>query len=135
MAKKPKKPSPKKKIVPKKAPKAKKAPKTRQPTLPAMAQVRDRTMDGYCEGIGDARALKNKAVQEEKGYIQGALNRMHKTGQTVYKHAGVEVVLVPGDDKLRVRLISDGGDGEKSEGAEQAESGDGSYVPGDDENV
>jgi hypothetical protein len=136
MAKKPKKaakkpaPKPAKKTAPKKAagkaratkpaaratkdvkPKAPKPP--RNPSLPGMEHVRYRELDAYCESIGAARDKKNAAIMDEKGYTQGALQAMVKRDCHTYKHAGVELILVPGDAKLRVRLLKD----DEGEGAD-----------------
>lgn len=83
-----------------------------------MEHVRYAELDAFCEGIADAREKKNEAVGDEKGYITGALGAMQKRGCVVYRHDGVELLFVPGDAKLRVRLTKDEGEG-----------GD---VPGDD---
>lgn len=141
MAKKPSKskpkkaaPKPPKKTAPKKA-----APKTAKKTttkvvkpvfktpppakavpLPGMEHVRYTDLDAYCESIGEARARKNDAVADEKGYIQGAMQSMQKHNCTAYKHAGVELLLVPGDAKLRVRLLKN----DEGEGADAPTQGD-----------
>lgn len=76
-----------------------------------MAHVRYRELDAFCEGIADAREKKNEALGDEKGYISGALAAMQKRDCSVYKHDGIELLLVPGDAKLRVRLTKDEGNG------------------------
>jgi hypothetical protein len=76
-----------------------------------MEHVRYRELDAFCEGIADARAKKNEAIADEKGYITGALGAMQKRGCVVYKHDGIELLFVPGDAKLRVRLTKDEGEG------------------------
>lgn len=40
----------------------------------------------------------------ERGFVQGALTEMHNRKLGSYQHGGVELVLVPGDEKLRVRV-------------------------------
>jgi hypothetical protein len=85
-----------------------------------MEHVRYRDLDAYCEGIGDAREKLSEAKGEEQGYITGALASMKKKGVHVYKHAGIGLVLVPGDDKLQVRRLK----GEEGEGADAPASGD-----------
>lgn len=77
-----------------------------------MDQIRDRVLDNLCEAIGDTRATANAARQEEAGYLSSALKRMTGREASIYKHAGVELALVPGSDKLRVRLIDQQGDAE-----------------------
>jgi hypothetical protein len=44
--------------------------------------------------------------------MDSALQRMHEKKRTIYKHGGIELALVPGADKLRVRLTDDDGDAE-----------------------
>jgi hypothetical protein len=56
----------------------------------------------------------NNLRGEEKGFLATARSLMHKYGKTVYKHAGVEIVLVPGDEKVRVRILNDQGDASSS---------------------
>lgn len=81
-----------------------------------MEQVRDRSLDRLCEGIGDVRETMNEARQEEAGLIASALKRMQEKNTTVYKHAGVELARIPGADKLRVRVTKDDGDASVGEG-------------------
>src|SRR5688572_28652180 len=50
----------------------------RSETLPGMEQVRDRSLDRLCEGIGDVRETMNEARGEEAGLISSALKRMQE---------------------------------------------------------
>lgn len=72
-----------------------------------MEQVRDRKLEGFCEGISDARTRKNDAVADEKGYEQGALKHMQDTGTQAFKWAGIAITLIPGADKLAVRVLKE----------------------------
>lgn len=87
--------------------------------LPGLEQVRNHTLDRCAESIADCRATINNARQEEAGWIQTAIREMQKIaaelGQSTYayKHAGVELLMVPGDVKLRVRALKDGGEGDE----------------------
>lgn len=94
-----------------------------------MEQVRNRRLDNLCESIGDERGTINAAKQNEASLEQAALQVMTRDGVTVYKHAGVELVRVPGADKLRVRLVKDTGDSEVS-GRETSEVETASEVGG-----
>jgi hypothetical protein len=87
--------------------------RTRKPprarALPGLEQVRDEELDGACERIGDIReklAALRQSEKEEKKFCQ---DRMHGLKLKAHKHAGVELLLVPGDEKLRVRLTGDEG--------------------------
>ena len=86
----------------------------RNTPLPGMEHVRYTELDGFCEALAGSREKKNALVADEKGYQQGALQAMRKRNVTVYKHDGVELVRVPGDEKVRVRLVK----GEAGDGAD-----------------
>lgn len=81
----------------------------RSQALPGMEQARNVRLDNICEGISQERAVMNAASVEEKSLISTALQVMQEKGITVHKHAGVELVRVPGADKLRVRLTKETG--------------------------
>lgn len=84
----------------------------RSQVLPGMEQVRDRTLDQCCEDIGAARDTMNAAKLDEKAAIQRAIKRMllSPTKTRAYRHGGVELALVEGVDKLRVRLTKEADD-------------------------
>lgn len=97
----------------------------RQPPLPGTEQLRNKRLDQLCESIGDGRETKNKLIVEEKADLQAALREMHDRNINAYRHAGVELYRIGGEEKLRVRLTkedasdmtpSDAGDGEDSTG-------------------
>lgn len=102
-----------KKAAPKKAaPKAKAAKKARPRTtsprsqvLPGMEQVRNKALDRVCEGISDVRGDLNRLRGEEQDLQRQAVKAMQADKVTAYRSAGVELVLVPGDVKLRVRTL------------------------------
>lgn len=108
-------------------PKGKAAKKTqrgpRSQVLPGMEQVRNRALDRICESIADERAQKNQLIQDEKDYQREAVKVMQRDKVTAYRFAGVEMVLVPGDVKLRVRTIkaqnADGAEPEDETGSGQ----------------
>lgn len=104
-AKKAKKAAPKKsaKVVPMR--KKTKAPRSQ--VLPGMEQVRNRAMDRICEGMSEVRAEMNAKRGEEQSFQREAIKVMQGSGITAYRHAGVEMVLVPGDAKLRVRTMKE----------------------------
>lgn len=74
-----------------------------------MEQARNTRLDNICEGIAQERGVMNAASMEEKSLINAGLQEMQDKKITVHKHAGVELVRVPGADKLRVRLTKDTG--------------------------
>lgn len=95
-------------------------PSPRSQALPGMEQVRNVRLDRFCESIGEGREKMNVLRNEEKGDLQGALREMHDKRVTAYRHAGVELVRVPGsrrvfiacfgvgEEKLRVRTSKEG---------------------------
>lgn len=99
---------------------ARQARKPRNQSLPGMEHVRYRDLDALCEGIGDARAAKNRAVTDEAGYVQDAIGAMQKHDITGYKHAGIGLVLTGGAVKLSVRVLKEG----EAEGADIPADGD-----------
>lgn len=84
----------------------------RQGQLPGTEQIRDRVLDTCCEDIGVARDTMNTTRLDEQAAIQRAMKRMLTSGDKPHKylHAGVELALVEGVDKLRVRLRKDATD-------------------------
>jgi hypothetical protein len=60
----------------------------------------------------------NKLRGDEAGYEQSALRIMRESDLRTYRHAGVELSRVPGEEKLRVRTSRENAT------AETAEEGD-----------
>lgn len=79
----------------------------RQPALPGTEQIRNRSLDGVCEGISDVRATMSRSRGEEQDLTRRAVVVMQRDKITAYRSSGVELVLVPGDVKLRVRTLKD----------------------------
>jgi hypothetical protein len=86
--------------------------------LPGLESVRHAKLDRLCEAIGDCRQTMNEAKTEERGLEQAAQQFMEGASPSlsVYKWAGVELALVPGANRLRVRLTKDTGAAETSGG-------------------
>lgn len=84
-----------------------------------MEQVRNAKLDRLCESIGEQRAIANRARLVEKSDQSAAVQVMQRDRVTIYQHAGVELVLVPGVDKLRVHLKEEQGDMQVGEGASE----------------
>ena len=111
-----KKKAPKKKAAPKKAVKAvkKAAPTSKarrsrpqsQP-LPGFEQVLHSRLDRLCEGIAEVRTEMNEQRTIEGEKCRAALIYMHDHKVTTYRFAGVELVRVPGEEKLRVRTTKE----------------------------
>ncbi len=82
-------------------------PAPRSQALPGMEQVRNRQLDRACESIGESRDAMNRLRKEEADDLRMALREMHDKKVTVYRHAGVELVRVPGEEKIRVRTTKE----------------------------
>ena len=93
----------------------------RSQTLPGMEQVTNRTLNRICEAISDVRADLNRARAEEKDLQNQAVRVMTADKVTAYRFSGVELVLVPGDVHLRVRLT-------KATANAEPETGSGQYA-------
>lgn len=79
----------------------------RSQVLPGMEQVRNRSLDRLCESLGDTRDEIARLADEEDGLQASAMGVMQRDGVTAYRHAGIELALVPGGAKLRVRKLKD----------------------------
>lgn len=79
----------------------------RSQTLPGMEQVRNRSLDRLCESLGDTRDDLARLQGEEADLQSQCMGVMQRDGVTAYRHAGIELALVPGGAKLRVRKLKD----------------------------
>jgi len=106
--------------------------------LPGMTQPQNVRLDLICEGLSEQRDVINNAKREEKSSKAAALQEMLNRNYSVYKHAGIELSLVPGADTLRVHVIKQDGDLARGEGDETTDEVDLTYdapnsTPDDDE--
>lgn len=101
------------KAQPKAAKKPAKAAKPRTRTrpaaqpLPGMEQARNTKLDKLCESIGEVRDGLATLRGHEKEDVQAALTEMIRGDVGSYRHAGVELVRVAGEEKLRVRTTGE----------------------------
>jgi hypothetical protein len=72
-----------------------------------MEETRIVALDHAAESIAEVRSNMNRLRAEEAADMQQALRLMRQHGRTAYRHAGVELVRVPGEEKLRVRTSRD----------------------------
>lgn len=73
------------------------------PPVPGMEQVRYSDLDARCVSIAEIRAELNAKEKEDAEECRQALDEMRAHGLQTYRHAGVELSRVPGEEKLRVR--------------------------------
>ena len=97
-----------------------------------MERLRISALDNVCEAIAEIRGEKNELIQREGEQMNIGLKEMRKNGKTTWRHAGVELVRVPGEEKLRVRTTKSQATAEVEE--PPAPNGDGTAAePMDDE--
>lgn len=89
-----------------------------------MEQVRDTVLDRLCESLGETRDQMAQLQADEKSDLQAALKRMREKGTTAYRHAGMELARVPGEEKLRARRTSQGATAENLEEGATEDAGD-----------
>ncbi|MDH4290513.1 MAG: hypothetical protein OEV65_17375 [Aquincola sp.] len=108
----------------------------RDVVLPGMEQVRNIRLDNICTSIAETRADQNRLRGEEAGLEQMALRVMREDrrkdpkGIFSYRHAGVELVRLVGDEKLRVRTSRDNATAEVQDDETEPELGTGQGVEG-----
>ena len=85
------------------------AKKPKQENLEGMEHLpRIPSLHKIASSLADVREKANELHTTEKGLVQRALDLMQKHERTIYKAHGIELIRVPGGDKLRVRLREDG---------------------------
>lgn len=94
----------------------------RQVPLSGMEDVRIRGLDDCATSISEIREEMNKLRGQETDQLTIALKLMRKHERTTWRAAGVELVRVPGEEKLRVRTSKEKATGETDE-EEQPEQG------------
>lgn len=77
----------------------------KQPTL--FKGLRIRSLDKICEVISDTRAAMNQLRKEEQENKRTAHRLMRENKQMSWSAAGVELIRVPGDEKLRVNTAKE----------------------------
>lgn len=102
----------------------------RSQPLPGMERVRVSKLDNLCEGLSEVRASMASDRETEAGLLQAALPVMRNEKLTTYQHAGVELVRVPGEEKLRCRTAKDRATGavDSEDGAEEPSTAGGEIV-------
>jgi hypothetical protein len=68
-----------------------------------MERVRNVRLDNLCESIAEERRAINDATVEVKGLSITALREMREKRLTSHRHAGVELIRIPGEERLSIR--------------------------------
>lgn len=106
----------------------------RSQTLPGMKEARSEALDNLCEEIGDLLDTQTNARTEADTKKVAALKLMRTRGISVYKHAGLELARIPGEEDIRVRRTKSQDDvsvpdGSRAEGSsEERTNGSGDQV-------
>lgn len=113
-----------KKAAPARAAKKAKAPKPpKNEQLELIKGVRYAELDRLCSQIGDNRDEVNDLKSQGKDIEQNALKAMRLRGVTGYNYRGVTLMIVEGDQKLRVIKARDGQASQSSGALNQPEGG------------
>lgn len=96
-----------------------------------MEQVRIAKLDNLCEAIAETRADMNELRTTEAGNEQAALRVMQQHDVSAYRHSGVELLRVPGDEKLRVRTSKDNANSDAATGGGEATGAREDAIAGD----
>ena len=86
----------------KQAPERPARPKNRD--LPGMEDRAIRALEEVAEKYADIRDQRMQLTEDEHALKQHAMALMRKHGKTIYKHNGVEILIVPGEDDIKVKV-------------------------------
>ena len=81
----------------------KRQPRAKNVPLKGMEDVRIGALDDICSTLSDVREAVNTARGAEKEHLQTALNLMREHQKQSWRAHGVELVRVPGEEKIRCR--------------------------------
>jgi hypothetical protein len=90
-----------------------------------MERSRIDPLDDICVSISECRGQMNDLRAEESGLEQSALGLMRRHNKTSWKHANVELIRVPGEEKLRVRTS-------RTHATAEVQEGEGDTLPAHD---
>jgi hypothetical protein len=82
-------------------------------------------LEDIAESYADCRDRRMELTKEEKELKEHAVTLMHKFGKTIYRHNGVEIRLVPGEEDVKVKVRKPGDEEEAEDGDELEVSGAG----------
>lgn len=87
-------------------------------SLPGMENIGQiPSLDRCCRALSDVRGQMSDLRADEAAEMQTALNELKRHNRTTYRQHGVELVRVPGEEKLRVRTSKEGASAETEEDA------------------
>jgi len=80
-----------------------------------MEGVRNKKLENVCEGIAEVRSEMARLRAEEGSFETEALRYMRDAKIHTFRHSGVELARVPGEEVLRVRTSKKGATAETEE--------------------
>jgi hypothetical protein len=89
------------------------APQARRPRAAALPGLEDhaiKPLEEVAENYAEIRDQRMELTQREHALKVHALKLMHKYEKTIYRHNGVEITVVPGEDDVKVRVKKPGDD-------------------------
>lgn len=75
--------------------------------LPGMEDRAIKPLEDIAASYADVRDRRIALNTEEADLKKTALALMHKYGKTVYKHDGIEIHLVAGEENVKVKIHKD----------------------------
>ena len=93
----------------------------RQQDLPGTEDRAIKPLEDIAESYADCRDRRMELTKEETELKAHAITLMHKFGKTIYRHNGVEIGLVPGEEDVKVKIKKSGEDEEEDGGDETVE--------------
>jgi hypothetical protein len=79
-------------------------PRPRQPDLPGTEDRRLQPLDDIAAAYVDVRDRRIDLNREEAELKASALELMHRFDKTIYKHDGIEIRLVAGEEDVKVKV-------------------------------
>lgn len=76
----------------------------RQPDLPGTEDRRLQPLDDIAAAYADVRDRRIDLNREEAELKASALELMHRFNKTIYKHDGIEIRLVAGEEDVKVKV-------------------------------
>jgi hypothetical protein len=76
----------------------------RQPDLPGTEDRRLQPLDDVAAAYADVRDRRIDLNREEAELKASALELMHRFDKTIYKHDGIEIRLVAGEEDVKVKV-------------------------------
>jgi hypothetical protein len=84
--------------------------KPKSQALPGLEDHAIKPLEDVAESYAEIRDARMELTQREHETKSLALKLMAKYGKTIYRHNGVEIVVVPGEDDVKVRVKKPGDD-------------------------